>query len=141
MELKDIISIPGKSGLYKLFKPTRNGLIVEALGQSGPKIVVNSSQRVSALKEISIFTTGENDTISLQEVLKLAQKLYQGKAEFDTEDNLTLKTEFERMLPNFDPEKVRLSDMKKFFKWYNLLIEHAIEVFEDQPIDESNQPK
>ncbi len=128
MELKDIVSIPGKPGLYKVFKPTRNGLIVEALASNGPKIIVNSNQRVSALKEISIFTQGDDESMPLEKVLQAAFAHYSGKTEFDLEDMLTLKTEFQTVLPNYDSEKVKPSDMKKFFKWYNIIVEFAPEV-------------
>jgi len=57
MELKEIASISGKGGLYKVLKPTKSGVILEALDESKSKLVATATQRLSLLNEISIYTT------------------------------------------------------------------------------------
>ncbi len=132
MQFKDIVAIPGNPGLYRIIKPTRNGVIVEQLDKPGLKSVVTASQRVLALKEISIFTSGEQESVMLEVVLQAAFSHYQGKTQFDIEDPLTLREEFAKVLPEYDRERVKLSDMKKFFKWYNLLVEFAPQTLNPQ---------
>jgi len=39
MELKEIASISGKGGLYKFLKPTKSGVILEALDESKAKLL------------------------------------------------------------------------------------------------------
>ena len=38
---------------------------------------------------------------------------------------------FAKVLPNYDTDRVRVSDMRKVLAWYNLLIEYGITEFEE----------
>ena len=67
MNLKSIISITGKPGLYSVVSQTKNGLIVESVGE-GKRLPVYASDKVSALEDISIYTTTED--MPLAEVYK-----------------------------------------------------------------------
>ena len=55
MDLTDIISISGKSGLYTIVGQSKNNVIVESL-LDGKRFPTFSSNRISALKDISIYT-------------------------------------------------------------------------------------
>ena len=57
MELKEIASVSGKGGLFKILKPAKGGVILESLDEAKSKLVVGASQRLSVLSEISIYTT------------------------------------------------------------------------------------
>ena len=59
MNFKDIASVAGKPGLYKIIKPTRSGVILEALDEKKSKLVAGMSMRVSVLSDISIYTLTE----------------------------------------------------------------------------------
>jgi len=47
----------------------------------------------------------------------------------------------EKVLPEYDREKVYVSDMKKLFAWYNLLIEHNMLNFDDIKKEEEEKEK
>ena len=68
MEWKDIAVVSGKPGMYRVFKPTRSGMILEALAKKKTKLVINSSYRVSILQEISLYTTGEEESVAIAEI-------------------------------------------------------------------------
>ena len=70
MTLDDIATISGKSGLFKVFKPAKSGVILESLDEAKTKIVATASHKLSILSEISIYTTTKEGTIALLEVLK-----------------------------------------------------------------------
>jgi hypothetical protein len=142
MTLKEVAAISGKPGLYKILKPTRNGVIVEGISQEKKKLAVNSTQKVSVLEEISIYVKGmEEESIPLTDVfLKIKD------ADLDLESvNLSDKDAafemMEQVLPEFDEDRVYHSDIKKLFTWYLLLEKHLPEVFEEAQEDEKEIEK
>lgn len=135
MDLSNILTIIGKSGLFKVVSQTKNGLVVESL-TDGKKIPVFLSDRSSALEDISIFTITED--IPLKEVfLKIFEK-EEGKPCIDPKENAgKLKAYFETILPDYDQERVYISDIKKVFAWYNLLLEKGM-ITPEEPAAEKN---
>lgn len=133
MALKDIMSISGYSGLYKFISQGRNGIIVESL-TDGKRMNVPASAKASALSDIAIFTTeGEK---SLREVLDAIKQLEKSKPTISHKsDNNQLKAYFLKVLPNFDTERVYMSDIKKVFTWYNQL--QALNILDfSEPVEE-----
>ena len=76
MNLKDVAAIAGKSGLYKVIKPTRTGVILESIDEQKIKIIANSNTRVSILKEISMYTTGAEASKALEDIFAAVFKKY-----------------------------------------------------------------
>ena len=138
MDLKDIAAISGKSGLYKVVKPTRTGLILEALDESKTKLIAGASNRVSLLNEISVFTTGEKVSTSLEKVLMGIHKKYGSAIPIDSKaSNEQLFSFLSETLPDFDREKVYPSDIKKLVGWYGLLSKYAPEKFKEEEVKEA----
>lgn len=135
MKLKDIAAISGKPGLFRVVKPTRNGMIVESLDQQRKKSIVNATHRVSILKEISIYTTGAEDSVALGKVMESIQEKHGDKCDTGT-SGAELQDFMEGVLPDFDQERVYDSDIKKLGKWYNILKEFAPDVFEGDDDEE-----
>ncbi len=124
-DLSHILTIPGKKGLYKVVSQTRNGLIVESL-EDGRKMPVFTTERSSSLGDISIFSTeGE---IPLKEVFWKIHEATSGQPGIDpaTASREQLKSKFEEILPSYDKDRVYVSDIKKVFSWYNLLLEKGL---------------
>jgi len=126
MKLKDVASISGKPGLYRIIKPARASIIVETLDSQKKKLVISANQRVSVLDEISVYTNDSNGSIPLKEVF---QTIYQefGKDQAIENDaaNAEYLSFFKAVLPNYDPDKVYVSDIKKIVRWYQILLEQA----------------
>jgi hypothetical protein len=136
MDLSKILSIGGKPGLYRMIGQTKNGFVVESL-QDSKRMPAFPSQQVSALEEISIFTTGEE--IPLKDVFKRIYDKESGrKAPDHKADAPVITTYFEEVLPEYDRDMVRQSDMRKVYRWYNELLEAGMLTFEDhEPEGES----
>ncbi|WP_020526666.1 DUF5606 domain-containing protein [Flexithrix dorotheae] len=132
MTLKDIAAIAGKPGLYKILKPTRNGMIVEAMVGKPNKFVVGTNHRVSVLKEISIYTTGEEESVPLFDVFSTIKEKHGDQVEVDTKSSESLFGFMEEILPDYDTERVYNSDIKKLISWFNLLSKEAPDVFEKE---------
>ena len=119
MELKDVISISGMSGLYKVVAQSKGGFIVESLAD-GKRSPVSATQRISTLGDISIFT--KKDELPLREVFLKIQEANGGKAGIDAKAAPEeLKKYFKTLVPDFDEQRVYPSDIKKVVAWYELL--------------------
>lgn len=123
--LTEIISISGQSGLFKLISRGNNAIIVESL-IDGKKMPVNSTSRVSALEDISMYT--EDGDIKLKKVFVNIFNYTQGAKCLDAKKASSdeLKSLMNNVLPNWDKERIYTSDLKKLFLWYNLLLDKNI---------------
>ena len=120
MELKEILAISGQPGLYKYVAQSTNGVIVESL-LDGKRMNASASSKVSALTEISIFTEG--DDLPLADVFTNIYNHTGGKEAIShKEAPAKLKAAFAEVLPDYDRDRVHVSDMKKVFMWYNILL-------------------
>lgn len=119
MNLKDIIAINGKAGLFEIKAQSKAGLIVESLVDN-KKFPVNISHNISSLNEIAVYTYEEE--IPLRIIFKaIAEKENGKKCVSHKENTKILTTYFREILPNFDEERVYTSNIKKIIQWYNLL--------------------
>jgi Domain of unknown function (DUF5606) len=130
MELSEIASISGKGGLYKVVKPGNAGVLLESLDAAKTKVVAGGSQRMSLLSEISIYTTTKEGTIGLQDVLQKINKDFGTDLGVDSNSDANeLKSFLKSVLPEYDQDRVYVSDIKKLVKWYSVLHEYAPEIF------------
>ncbi|MEL6539470.1 MAG: DUF5606 domain-containing protein [Bacteroidota bacterium] len=124
--LNSIISIPGSSGLFKVVRPIHRGLLIETLDERKVRSVksVNSHQ-FSSLEDISIYTTGEEDTMPLATVLRRLYSIFTGVIPEDQYDSLEkLQAILHSVVPNYDRDRVYVSNIKKVVCWYNILAKH-----------------
>ena len=133
MELKEILAISGQPGLYKYVAQSTNGVIVESL-LDGKRMNASASSKVSALTEISIFTEG--DDLPLADVFTNIYNHTGGKEAIShKEAPEKLKAAFAEVLPEYDRDRVHVSDMKKCFAWYNTLVQAGFTEFK-LPVEE-----
>ena len=120
MDLTGIISVSGMPGLHKVIAKTKGGLLIESISEK-KRFPIQSTDKVSSLEDISIFTTGED--LPLKEVLKKIRDKENGAAtSVDSKsENNALKNYFKGVLPEFDEERVYASNIKKVMEWYNIL--------------------
>lgn len=125
MRFRDITSITGMGGLFKMESHKPSGLIVTSLTEGWTKFVSNREHLFSPLDNISIYTA--NDTVELLDVMLKAYEQKTNNPPVDAKsDNATLSAYFEKVLPEYDREKVHISDIKKFIKWFQILDEKGI---------------
>lgn len=129
--LKKILSISGKSGLYKLISQGRNMLIIESLKEKR-RMPAYAHEKILSLGDIAMYTNERE--VPLNDVMKSIKEKEGGKViEIDLKkaDAKILSDYMAEILPNYDKERVYVSDMKKLFSWYNLLIETGNDNFEN----------
>ena len=114
------------SGLFRIIRPTRNGVIVESLDEQRTRSVAQARQRLSLLHEISIYTTDAEETVPLTEVMQNIQNLYGDKLPVTAKSSGAELADFmAKVVPNYDPERVYTSDMKKLVQWYAVVSKYA----------------
>jgi len=136
MDLKEIMAISGKPGLYKFISQGRNAMIVENI-EDKTRTSAFASEKVSALDDIAIFT--EDEEVSLKEVLKSIFEKENGEETISHKSSSEeLKIWFEEVLPSYDRDRVYVSDIKKVALWYNLLSKMKMLDFSEE---EENEEK
>ncbi len=130
--LTKILSVSGKPGLYKLISTSKNLNIVESL-LDGKRIPVYLTEKVVALDDVSIYTTGQD--MPLREVFRKIKEKENGEKSVlgSKSSNGEVFRYFEEILPNYDTEKVYASDIKKILNWYNILINSGIDFEQVEP--------
>ncbi len=121
MSLKKFVVISGMSGVHKMLGNRSNGLIVEDFDTGKRKFISARKHQFTPLDSISIYTN-DGDTVPLEDVFKSMQDK---KEECPPPHSKAEKGEafdyLEKVLPNYDPDQVYLSDVKKLIKWFSFL--------------------
>ncbi len=135
--LKGILSISGHSGLYKLVAESKNNIIVESL-DTKKRFPVYSTAKVSSLEDIAIYTL-EGD-VPLKDIFKtISEKEEGGQAISAKASGNELKAYFEEILPDYDQDRVYVSDIKKVVLWYNTLLENDMLDFSEEAEGQSEE--
>ncbi len=119
IDLTGFISITGQPGLYKIVAQSKNGIIVEGLSDK-KRVNVYASTKVSTLTDISMFTTGDDKPIN-EIITAIFDKEKGGPAVDHKADDKTVEAYFAQILPDYDKDRVYVSNMRKLFSWYNAL--------------------
>ena len=131
--IKKILAISGKPGLYKLISRGNKSLIVETVDAQKKRIPAFGADRVVSLGDISIYTNDDSE-VPLADVFESIKTNY-GAEPLDLSPKKASQDDiiafFAKVLPNYDTDRVRVSDMRKVLAWYNLLIEYGITEFEE----------
>jgi len=126
--LKEILSMTGKPGLFKLISQGKNMLIVESL-LDGKRIPAYTKDKVVSLGDIAIFT--ETAEVPLGQILETLKTKENGAVcSIDSKsDNEKLRQYMGEILPDYDRDRVYPSDIRKLINWYNILINAQITDF------------
>jgi len=141
MDITGIVFLSGKPGLYKVITKRKNELVAESI-PDGKRLFVYALDKVSALEDISIYTY--DDDVPLKDVFAKLYKIEEGKKSIPHKSDINvLRAKMEEILPDYDVDRVYNSDLKKFFQWYNILIEadllHVEETVEEKPDNKSTK--
>lgn len=126
MALKGILAIGGKPGLYKHIAQSKNSIIVEEIA-TGKRLPVYATSKISALEDIAIYT--DKEEAPLKDIyIRLKEIVGDSVIAFDPKkaEPDEIKSFMEKVLPEYDKERVYVSDMRKLFSWYNFLHEYKM---------------
>ena len=138
--LKDLMAISGHGGLFRFVSQGRNGIIVESI-ETGKRMQAFATMKVSALEDIAVYT--EEEEIQLEQVLAALHKYESGKESISPKSGSNdLKDYFSAVLPDYDRERVYVSDIKKILNWYNLLLKYdLIKTVKKKPAGKTSDKK
>jgi hypothetical protein len=139
MDLSKILSISGKSGLFQVVSQLKNAVLVESLLDK-KRFPAFAHEKTSSLEEIAVFTATEEKP--LKEILKAIYDKLEGKPALDAKsDNKLLQAFFLEVVPDYNSERVYISDIRKIISWYNLLLEHQLLDFTEKEEEKSEEEK
>ena len=138
--LRKILAISGKPGLYKLVSHGNRSIIVETLDTQHKRVPVFATDKVVSLADIAMYT--DEEEVPLPQVLNnIKQKENGGKASIDyrkaSREELT--DYMAAVLPNYDRDRVHISDIKKLIQWYDLLISNGVSDFSEEQTTTSEE--
>lgn len=135
--LKKIISITGKPGLQKILSQGRGTLIVEDV-ETKRRFPVHSRDQVVSLGDISMYT--ESGDTPLGEIMQMLYDKTGGKPiDGDSMNSEQLHQSFGEVVTDYDRLRVRDRDIKKLYKWYNLLLADGFTKFVEDTADAATE--
>ncbi len=137
--IKNILSVSGKPGLYKLVSRGKSMLIVESIIDQ-KRIPIYNHDNVVSLGDIAIYTDSDDKPLSsLFEDIKVKYNGGVIDLDYKKASKDDLENFLEGVLPNFDRDRVYPSDIKKIVQWYNLMINNGITDFHDESLDKQEE--
>jgi hypothetical protein len=121
VDLKGIVSITGKPGLYRLVGQNKSAYIVESLSEQKQKLVLNpATARMASLEDITVY--GEDEDIRLTAIFERIREAETAPPDTGKTDANSLRAYFREVAPQHDEDRVYTSDMKKIINWYHILV-------------------
>src|SRR5690606_5088362 len=124
MKIKELMSISGTPGLYRLLATKSSGVVGESLETGQKKFFSARSYQFSPLESIAIYT--HDDALPLEEVFVNMKS----NPPADNLEKSDMRGYFEQILPDHDQSKVYVSDINKIVNGFNYL--HANGYLEDE---------
>lgn len=139
MDYREIVAVTGIGGLFQLIATKSDGAIVKSLADKSTKFIPARLHNVTPLESIEVYTTGDN--VRLHEVFqKMKEQESVSRPDGKKASNDEIKTYFKTVFPEFDEERVYISDMKKMLKWFEVLKQNDLLNFEQpQPEEEASE--
>lgn len=135
---KDVVALTGAPGLYHIVKADDKAIVVESLDDKKKRQLVKGNMVVSKLVDVSIYT--QSDSEPLVKVFQNMEEKFAGTLPVTKKSNKNELMGFlGEVLPDFDPERVYPSNVKKLIAWYHIMKGFEI-VFELEEEAEGEQP-
>lgn len=138
MKIKNIIAVSGESGLFELVSSKNNGLVLTNPKTGKSNFYSMRVHQFTPLETIGIYTM--EDTADIKDIFNtMRAKLSELPIPSTKDDNKKLMSYFVQILPDYDPEKVYPSDVKKVIKWYSAMVENGYFDMEDDAVGSTDE--
>ncbi len=138
--IKDVVSLTGVPGLYKIIRADDKAIIVESLDERKKRQIVRGNMMVSKLTDVSIYT--DEDSESVVNILQQIKEKYDQEVPVNKKSSKNELMGFlEEVLPNYNREKVYPSNVKKLIHWYQILSAFEIDWSIDSEEEEHTEGK
>ena len=127
MNLEKLVAVSGRPGIYRMAANRPNGLIIEDLDTGKKFFAPSRKHQFTPLESISIYTDSEDSTAELKTVfINMLEQIENNPPVSTKASSADIKAYFGEILPDFDRDKVLVSDIKKLVKWFNYLNERNL---------------
>lgn len=131
MNLEPYIAVSGLPGLYKMLANRTNGLVVGELDSDKTRFCSVRKHQFTPLGTVAIYTL--TDTVELSKVFQIMlDNLGQTPPPSKKANKEDYFEYFDKILPDFDEDKVFVNDIKKVIKWFNFLNEKGLLTSSDE---------
>jgi hypothetical protein len=121
MNLKEFTVVTGLPGVHRLLTVRGDGIIIEDYDTKQRQFVATRKYQYSPLQTISVYTNN-NASAPLNILFEnMFKQLESNPLPAEKADSKTLRAYFTAVMPNHDPERVHISDIKKALKWFHFL--------------------
>ena len=123
IDLSKVLSVSGLPGLYEMVANRADGAIIKSYETGQSRFAPLRKHQFSLLETISIYTTA--DSTPLAEIFANMKKsdLPIPDASADQKETLSY---FQKILPDYDVDRVSIGDIKKVIKWYGFLNKYQL---------------
>ena len=125
MNIEPYIAVTGVGPLMKIVTSKSNGLVLEDLDSGRSKFYSVRKHQFTPLGTVAIYTLGGTQAL-IDVFISMDEK-------YKTHPPVSIKAEkhvieeyFERILPEYDEDRVPIRDMKKVIKWFSFLKERGL---------------
>lgn len=120
MKLDEYIAVSGLPGIYKVGASRNNGLLLEDIDTGKTRFASVRKHQFTPLASVAIYTV--MDSTPLNEIFQnMKAQMAENPPVSTNADSAEIFNYFERILPDFDRDKVYISDIKKVIKWFVFL--------------------
>ncbi len=138
MTIDEIVAVSGLPGLFKIGGSRPNGMIVEEIVSGKSRFVSMRKHQFTPMGTVAIYT--DDDATEINTVFEtIAAQEESNPPPALSSSSKDLFAYFGTILPEFDRERVLVSDVKKVIKWYHFLKKHDLFPFDARVEEESEK--
>ena len=124
IDFETIVSVSGLPGLYQVVANRNNGLIIADLGSGKKRFAPARTHQFSLLASIGVYT--EEGTEELKNVFLRMSAQEAERPDPNKSSDTDLRGYFTEVIPEHDPDMVRIADIRKILKWFNYLADNDL---------------
>lgn len=135
MNLENYVVVSGMAGVHEVVTTRSNGLVIKQI-DSGKSIFCSvRKHQFTPLSTVGIYTLEDTEDLvavftKMLELLPTVPPVSPSAPKHEIEEY------FDQILPDYDEDKVFVSDMKKVIKWFNFMNERDLLKIEEKSDEE-----
>ena len=138
MNIEDYVAVSSLPGLYKMVVNRDNGLIIEDMDTGKKRFASARKHQFTPLASIGIYT--DDDTTELKLVFNaMLQQQESNPPVALNASKEDISAYFASILPEYDRERVYLSDIKRVIKWFTFLNDRDLLKLEEEQSEEGQK--
>ncbi len=120
MKLKNILAVSGLPGLYKMNTSRANGIVVSDLETGKSRFCSMRKHQFTPMETVAIYT--DFDTVDLATIFRrMLDQLDTLPPVNPKSSKEEIEDYFSEIVPDYDRDRVYISDMKKVIRWFGIL--------------------